>query len=143
VLKKIHLKNFKLHEDTSIETSPITVFIGPNNSGKSGIFQALLALRRAMLGAGNTLLGSSSRRLPTSPEQPYLFAPEKVVDLGEFKDVVRRGSNELQIGVEGELPKEDSSPAELVRGAGPVSLGFSICVRGDVLTRHDGWLRCN
>ena len=47
MLKSVHLKNFKLHEDTRIEAAPITVFIGPNNSGKSSIFQALLLLRQA------------------------------------------------------------------------------------------------
>jgi len=29
MLKTIRLKNFKLHEDTSIEAAPITVSVGP------------------------------------------------------------------------------------------------------------------
>lgn len=55
MLKSIRLKNFKLHEDTQIEAAPITVFIGPNNSGKSSIFQALLALRQAAARGVNEL----------------------------------------------------------------------------------------
>jgi energy-coupling factor transporter ATP-binding protein EcfA2 len=143
VLKKIRLKNFKLHEDTSIDARRITVFIGPNNSGKSSIFQALLILRRAMLGVGNTLFGSSAQRTPTTPEHPFLSRPDTAVDIGEFEDVVRGRSNELQIRLEGELPERASSPAELFRGAGPVDLAFSISARHDLLTQHDGWLRCN
>jgi len=141
VLKKIHLKNFKLHEDTSIDASRITVFIGPNNSGKSSIFQALLVLRRAMRGRGSTLVGSSSQRQDTSPEQPYLLPSERTVDVGEFQDIVRRNSNELEIGLEGELPQQTSS-LELLKRVGAVALGFRVSVRGDLLRSHEGWLSC-
>jgi len=98
VLKSIHLKNFKLHEDTSIEAAPITVFIGPNNSGKSTIFQALLALRQAASRQGNQFLQPVQRQ-PTSADQPYLFPQGEVADFGEFKDVVRHGENQIQAGV--------------------------------------------
>ncbi|MCH7977851.1 MAG: AAA family ATPase, partial [Acidobacteria bacterium] len=47
MITSVSLKNFKLHASTKIEAAPITVFIGPNNSGKSSIFQALLSLRQA------------------------------------------------------------------------------------------------
>ena len=53
MLKGIRLKNFKPHKDTSIEAAPITVFIGPNNSGKSSIFQEPLALRQAAVRGDN------------------------------------------------------------------------------------------
>jgi energy-coupling factor transporter ATP-binding protein EcfA2 len=82
VLKSIRLKNFKLREDTSIEAAPITVFIGPNNSGKSSIFQALLALRQGA-SRGSDVLVEPANRQATSPDQPYLFPGDGIIDLGE------------------------------------------------------------
>lgn len=48
MLTRILLQNFKGHLETPIEAAPFTIFIGPNNSGKSGVFHALLALRQAI-----------------------------------------------------------------------------------------------
>lgn len=45
MLERLRLKNFKAHQDTDLDLRPITVFIGPNNSGKSSIFQFLLLLK--------------------------------------------------------------------------------------------------
>lgn len=33
-----------IHRDTSLALHPMTVFVGPNNSGKSSMFDALLNL---------------------------------------------------------------------------------------------------
>jgi len=48
MLTKVWLKNFKAHADTAIDVRPMTLFIGPNNSGKSSVSQALLVLRQAV-----------------------------------------------------------------------------------------------
>jgi predicted ATPase len=41
-IEKIHIKNFKSLANVTIETpNPFTVFVGPNASGKSNIFEAL------------------------------------------------------------------------------------------------------
>ena len=41
-IKKIHIQNFKSLADVTIENpNPFTVFVGPNASGKSNIFEAL------------------------------------------------------------------------------------------------------
>lgn len=95
-----------------------------------------------MLGASNTLVGSSSQRQPTGPDQPYLFTPDRAVDIGEFKDVVRLTSDLLQVGLEGELPQEHSSSVDLIRAAGPINLEFGASVRDDLLTQHQGRLHC-
>jgi len=47
MLTRISVRNFKAHTDTAITAAPLTVFIGPNNSGKSSIFQALLLWRQS------------------------------------------------------------------------------------------------
>lgn len=36
------VKNFMIHRSTSIRLDPISVFVGPNNGGKSALFDALL-----------------------------------------------------------------------------------------------------
>ncbi len=49
MLTKFVLRNFKAHVDTDMDLKPITVFIGPNNSGKSSIFQVLLLYKQKAL----------------------------------------------------------------------------------------------
>lgn len=44
MIGKINLKNFKAFEDQTVEFRPITLFLGPNNSGKSSILAALRIL---------------------------------------------------------------------------------------------------
>lgn len=48
MLTKLAVKNFKAHADTDLDLKPITVFIGPNNSGKSTIFQLLLLFKEKL-----------------------------------------------------------------------------------------------
>ena len=135
MLKSIRLKNFKLHEDTLIEAAPITLFIGPNNTGKSSIFQALLALRQAMSQQRSTFVGPVGR-LDTSPTNPFMYVPSESVSIGEFSDVVRGGDGTLSIGVSGEL--ESPRPATEV---GPVQASLEVRVADNSLAYHEGELR--
>jgi len=129
MLKSIRLKNFKLHEDTSIEAAPITVFIGPNNSGKSSIFQALLALRQAAV-RGDKVFCQPLERKQTSQEQPYLFPGGELVDLGDFKQVVRRGHGNLEIELAGDYTDDMSGNAFLLFKA-----EFRVTIRENNLVR--------
>jgi energy-coupling factor transporter ATP-binding protein EcfA2 len=135
MLKSVHLKNFKLHEDTTIEAAPITVFIGPNNSGKSSVFQALLALRQAAsLGSANLLQPLEWRS--NKAGEPYLHSEKTVVDLGEFDKVLRHGKSELHIGIEGEVQ------AKLPLGyEGAIGVCFSVGVHDNRLSRHRGTIK--
>jgi hypothetical protein len=135
MLKSIRLKNFKLHEDTLIEAAPITVFIGPNNTGKSSIFQALLALRQAVSQQRSTFVGPVGR-LDTSPTNPFMYVPSESVSIGEFSDVVRGGDGTLSIGVSGEL--ESTRPTAEV---GPVQVNLEVRVTDNFLSHHEGELR--
>ena len=101
MLNSVRLRNFKVHEDTKIDAARVTVFIGPNNSGKSSVFQALLLLRQAANRPGTPSLTRPAHRQDLSQQQPYLFPPDTIVDLGEFSEIVRHGSTELQIATEG------------------------------------------
>ncbi|HMD95889.1 MAG TPA: DUF3696 domain-containing protein [Terriglobia bacterium] len=136
MLKEVRLKNFKLHEDTTIEVAPITVFIGPNNSGKSSIFQALLALKQATRNTGN-----NTGFLQTTPperrvkEDPYVLPGLESVDLGSFEDILRQGDKGIEIGVTG-----DVQPPKDLRYGVPLQVGFDLTIRGNALTYNHGRL---
>ena len=129
MITKIALKNFKLHAATEIEGAPITVFIGPNNSGKSSIFQALLLWRQA---AGR---GSSVLCVPwIKGAEPFVFAEDQLIDIGEFEQVVRHGEREISIRLSGQYP-----PANGIEyGPGPTSGDFEVRVRENQLAYHRG-----
>jgi hypothetical protein len=137
MLKSVHLKNFKLHEDTLIEAAPITVFIGPNNSGKSSIFQALLALRQAMNSPihPSRAFISPLARLDTGPGNPFMYVASELVNIGEFADVARGGRGTLAIGVAGGL--ESTQPLAEV---GPVQVNLEVRVADNSLSYHEGEL---
>jgi energy-coupling factor transporter ATP-binding protein EcfA2 len=135
MLKSIRLKNFKLHEDTSIEAARITVFIGPNNSGKSSIFQALLALREAVQrGTGEFLV--PAERQETKKDQPFLYPEFRIIDIGKFDDVARVARRDIEIAVGGVLEQ----PQDLEQ-VGPVEIRFEVNVHANVLSCHNGVLR--
>ncbi len=143
MLKKIRLKNFKLHEDTSIEASRITVFIGPNNSGKSSVFQGMLALKQAVWRSESRSLTGNFSRAETKADQPFLYSqPDTIiVDLGEFENIARDPSGDLQIGAQIEL-RAAPSASDFVRQAGDFQLDFDIWFRDNQLVHHRGMLAC-
>ncbi len=52
MLKELRVRNYKSLEDVAIPLKPLTVFVGPNNAGKSNILDCLLFLRELLeLGA--------------------------------------------------------------------------------------------
>jgi hypothetical protein len=100
MLHRVRLQNFKLHGDTTVDFAPITIFIGPNNSGKSSIFQALLAWRQAA--ETRSAFCQARERQALSEDRPFFYPEEISVDLGSFEDAVRIGQQEIDIEVQGQ-----------------------------------------
>lgn len=50
LLRSLHVTNFLSHRSTEVDLHPVTVFVGPCNSGKSAVFDGLLNL--AQLASG-------------------------------------------------------------------------------------------
>lgn len=51
MLRRIEFENFMSLKNVSVDLDPLTVFIGPNASGKSAIFKGLVTLSRILTGA--------------------------------------------------------------------------------------------
>ena len=79
------MKNFKSLHDAQFELKPITLLIGPNNSGKSSFISLLTALKQT--------LSSRSDKSPLILEGP-------LVQLGSYRDVVYGHNIENEIEVE-------------------------------------------
>lgn len=107
MIARIALKNFKLHKLSEIEARPLTVFIGPNNSGKTSIFQALLLLRQSVQKNAGVLLNPVPRQ-PTNQDQPFLYDPSYQIDLGTFEDIVHSGEREVGFEITGGLDDQDA-----------------------------------
>lgn len=134
MLTRISLRNFKAHADTRIEAAPLTVFIGPNNSGKSSVFQALLLWRQAAMRNRSQLCLDSARQ---AQQQPYVFADDQLIDIGQFDQVVHTGSREIGIGLSGNIPPQ----RPIKYGPGPVEVTLEILIRNNELARHIGHLK--
>jgi energy-coupling factor transporter ATP-binding protein EcfA2 len=134
MLNQIYLKNFKAHAETKIEVRRLTLLIGPNNSGKSSLSQALLLLRQAA-SRGSSSLTQQVQRKPTTLDDPYLFAEDQLIDLGDFGHVARRGEREISIGVAGHLQSTNSAGLSV-----PLVASLEVGVRQDMLVFHKGLL---
>lgn len=73
MLSDLTLHNFKAFDDLAVEFRPITLFLGPNNSGKSSIIAALRLLAQTV--------GSNDPQVP-------LLLNGAFGDFGTYKDIV-------------------------------------------------------
>ena len=133
MINEIRLKNFKLHESAVIATTPITILIGPNNSGKSSVLQAPLCLRQAVVRNDQNFM-ETLKRGDTSYHQPYLYPRGvELLDLGAFDDVLRHGCDETSIGLTGVIDLRNPK-----RYATSVQVSFDVNVRENRLAYHKG-----
>src|SRR4051794_25111928 len=82
MFKSMRLKNFKAYKDSGeVPLAPLTIIVGANNSGKSTLFQALLALKQTVQDADQG--GALGTKGP-----PVLVTKGPLVDLNGFQDIV-------------------------------------------------------
>jgi energy-coupling factor transporter ATP-binding protein EcfA2 len=136
MLKSVQLKNFKLHEDTQIEAAPITVFIGPNNSGKSSIFHAMLLLRQAA-SRNDQYLCQPPGGIQPPPSEHYLYSPNVIVDVGAFDEVVRNGRKDILIRLCGGTKAQGPT-----HGLNEASVDVTVGVKDNRLVRNSGSVTC-
>lgn len=122
MLKSVTLKNFKLHTSTKIDAAPLTVLIGPNNSGKTSIFQALLLLRQSAMRGSVGVLVNPVPRQATHEDQPFLYDASQQIDPGAFDDIVHSGAREIGFEIAGRL--DDPEPRYGGRRDVHIVLGF-------------------
>lgn len=120
MLQRMFLKNFKLHKNTDMELKPITLLIGPNNSGKSSLFHILQLAKQSSVVKGQYLVPH---------EGPS-------IDVGTFKDVCTKGEDTVTLTLEGFF-----TPAHLAmikRKISRVDVSFEIQFQDNRLTYHSG-----
>ena len=77
MIETLTLRNFKAWRKLAIRFGKVTALFGPNSSGKSSLLQFLLMLKQTK--------NATDRRLVLD-----LGGPDKLVNLGSFRDVVYR-----------------------------------------------------
>jgi len=118
--------------DTKIETPLITVLIGPNNGGKSSVLQSLQLLRQALKSEDAAELVPPPPPERTTTRNPSVATygyPTRSVDVGTFRDLLRKGEETLGIDVSGTLTTSQSD--ELT-----VDVAYSF--RENRISRHRG-----
>lgn len=88
MIKEIHIKNFKSHRSTEIQTSNLTLLCGSNGVGKSSIIQSLLLLRQSHL--KNRLqevieLNKPLCEIGTFTDALFQFADSEIICFAGFK----------------------------------------------------------
>lgn len=120
MLESVALKNFKLHADTALKLKPITLLIGPNNSGKSSLFQALQIARQSFS-------GKESQLVPSSPS---------TIDVGTFQDVCRKGEDTLSMAFKGFFVP--ANLAMIRKGIEKIDVYYQIQFQSNKLIHHQG-----
>lgn len=79
MLSKISLKNFKAFKEAEIEIKPITILIGPNNSGKSSLLQSIILIQQT-LESSNSVLNTAGKKFGSFNELIYQNADNNEID---------------------------------------------------------------
>lgn len=80
MLRRIKLDNFKVFEMVEIDFSRINILIGPNGTGKSSIWQALILLRQSI-------------------EHEALHTEGPLINFGEFRNIANKKAEQKEIGM--------------------------------------------
>jgi len=79
----------------------------------------------------------STRRPPTSEDPQFVRSLSKIIDIGGFKDVVRRGEDVIRLGMIGTIDQGNPFYPNL-----PTEVSFAMDVRNNSLSLHKGQIKC-
>jgi energy-coupling factor transporter ATP-binding protein EcfA2 len=133
MLHEVAVQNFKIHRNTSVSLAQVTVFIGPNSSGKSSLFQSLLLLKQATAVPNQINLIQRPWRNEEQRPDPYLYPNNFYIDVGEFEDILLRGESRISIEVVGAI---HTPPA--IHFQSHVALRLKLTMSNNRLGAHSG-----
>jgi predicted ATPase len=84
MITELRLNNFKAFEKDKIELKPITILLGPNNSGKSSLLAALRILAQTVNSDDNAIT---------------LLLNGSLGDFGTYKDIVYSNNKRRKLGI--------------------------------------------
>lgn len=109
MIENLTLKNFKSIQDDRIEFRPLTIFTGPNSSGKSNIVQSIAIISQIARAASTSAL-SFTEHLENDFAEYYKF-PKPSIEFVVYK---------------GELEREVKIEINVLSGISKRSIGYSI-----------------
>lgn len=93
MLKKIFAENYKSFQELDVELAPITLFVGPNNSGKSSVISLVRLL---------------SQTLESHDPNVRLLLNGALGDFGTYKDLIHGNQTKKHLKISLSIsPKED------------------------------------
>ena len=102
MLTKIRIQNFKQFDDVEIELGPVTVLIGPNNSGKTTILQALMLWNACLLNYLDALNQNNSGTYALNRNDIVSITIPNVQNLWYMGKIVNGVERFITIEVEGQ-----------------------------------------
>lgn len=109
MIKSISIRNFKSIKHLKIELAPLTIFVGPNASGKSSILEAVALMRQCIGGIGGindnkTVMNSIRGELVNFEDKKHIYCKgieDEPLSLGlatdvEIEDVRKSAIDDIQ-----------------------------------------------
>lgn len=109
MLKKITATNYKSFRRLDVELSPITLFVGPNNSGKSSIISLIRLL---------------SQTADSNDPNVRLLLNGALGDFGTYKDLIHENETRRHLEIGFEIKPNSSHP--IVTGSDKKNIKFNL-----------------
>lgn len=117
MIKKIKIENFKSIKNLEIELAPLTIFVGPNGSGKTSILQAIALMSQAST-SNFSLISARKGNLVDFEDKNSFFHNKKTrhwLSLGFEAQLIKNEPRDIKDGVSKDLEScKELLPSELI-----------------------------